>query len=130
MRSSAQLLVEKGFDPESIAAQLPGASFQTPIYVTPAWMDRIWRGRALAMTLPWGIYMPADSLAAPAALIVHELAHVQQWRQLGIWRFSRSYLSDYLRGRLRGMSHTSAYATISLEREAVQKARRAVFYNA
>lgn len=53
-----------------------------------------------------------------AGLIAHELVHVQQWRELGVLRFLRRYLVDYLRARRAGLRHWQAYRAISLEQEA------------
>lgn len=51
-------------------------------------------------------------------LLAHELVHVQQWRELGVIRFLRQYLADYLRGRRAGLSHWDAYGAIRLEVDA------------
>lgn len=77
-----------------------------------------------AITLPWAVYVAADVLTGDrrrlARLLVHELAHVAQWRALGVGGFLRRYLTDYLRVRIGGGSHRQAYAAISLERQAVE----------
>ena len=74
------------------------------------------------MTLPWAIYVHADTLNGDpirlGRLVEHDLVHVRQWLQLGTPRFLRRYLTDYLRGRRRGLNHTEAYLAISLEVEA------------
>lgn len=74
------------------------------------------------MTLPWGIYVDPSVLrtAGPplGGLLTHELAHVGQWRRLGVARFVRRYLGEYLSGRRAGLSHDRAYQAISLEVEA------------
>ncbi|MGH9368320.1 MAG: eCIS core domain-containing protein [Thermoanaerobaculia bacterium] len=57
-----------------------------------------------------------------ARLLAHELAHVEQYRRHGIFRFLRRYLSDYLGGRARGLPHGEAYASIAFEREAQERA--------
>jgi len=51
-------------------------------------------------------------------LIAHELVHVEQWRELHAVPFIARYLGEYVRARLRGQSHWSAYAAISFEQEA------------
>ncbi len=53
-----------------------------------------------------------------AGLLVHEMVHVQQWRELGPVHFLGRYLIEYTRHRVRGMRHWPAYEAISLEREA------------
>jgi hypothetical protein len=52
------------------------------------------------------------------ALAAHEVAHVLQYRRDGILRLLARYVWEYLRGRLRGLSHDAAYRAISYEREA------------
>lgn len=73
-----------------------------------------------AMTLPWAIYVDREQLRAGdiGALVLHELVHVRQWKRLGIARFLRIYLTDYLRGRRSGLDHQAAYRNIRFEKEA------------
>lgn len=52
------------------------------------------------------------------ALIAHELVHSRQYGEFGAWKFRWLYLREYLRGRLRGLSHQQAYRNISFERAA------------
>jgi hypothetical protein len=91
-----------------------------PIRLAPRWMSRLWRGSVAAMTLPWAIYVDADHLRSTDSgpLILHELVHVRQWKRLGMWRFLRIYVSDYVRNRREGMDHHHAYLGIRLEKEA------------
>ncbi|HEY6147511.1 MAG TPA: DUF4157 domain-containing protein [Thermoanaerobaculia bacterium] len=56
------------------------------------------------------------------ALLAHELAHVEQFRRLGMARFLARYLAEYLRARGRGATHAQAYGEISFEREARESA--------
>lgn len=80
------------------------------------------------MTVPWAIYVRPDVLAgdrnALARLIVHEMVHVRQWRQLGVWRFTLRYTFAYTSGRRQGLTHQQAYLAIPLECEAREIARR------
>lgn len=75
-----------------------------------------------AITLPWCVYVRRDLLGGDpdrlARLIVHELVHARQWRTHGPVGFLRRYLADYLRGRVRRLSHREAYLRIRLEEEA------------
>ena len=86
----------------------------------PAWMRRLWRGPVAAMTLGRRVFLSSDDLPAEVLrrLLVHELVHVRQWQQAGAIRFLRRYLGDYIRGRLRGLDHASAYFAIRYETEA------------
>jgi hypothetical protein len=51
-------------------------------------------------------------------LLVHELVHVRQWADFGVFGFLRRYLADYLRGRFKGLGHREAYLAIGFEQEA------------
>jgi hypothetical protein len=57
-------------------------------------------------------------------LLRHELVHVRQWRDLGVLGFLARYLGAYLRWRVRGYGHWSAYRRIPLEVEADWESRR------
>jgi hypothetical protein len=57
-------------------------------------------------------------------LLRHELVHVRQWRELGIFGFLRRYLGAYFRWRARGYPHWAAYRRVPLEIEAEWTARR------
>ena|SRR5438270_13634712 len=59
-------------------------------------------------------------------LLRHELEHVRQWREHGIWRFLARYLGSYILWRARWYPHWGAYRRIALEVEAEWRARRAV----
>lgn len=91
-----------------------------PIKPAPRWMQTLWRGPVAAMTLPWAIYVDRDQLRSGdlGALIIHELVHVRQWQRLGVFRFVRIYLADYVRGRRAGLDHDAAYRSIRFEKEA------------
>lgn len=59
-------------------------------------------------------------------LLRHELEHVAQYRRHGIAGFLARYLWHYLRWRLRGHGHRSAYRHIPFEASAEWRARRAL----
>lgn len=48
----------------------------------------------------------------------HERIHHEQIKSLGVCKFYGIYLKEYLRGRLRGLSHHQSYREISFEKEA------------
>jgi hypothetical protein len=56
--------------------------------------------------------------ASDARLLAHELVHVRQWRDLGVFGFVVRYVGAYARWRLRGYGHWAAYRRIPLEIEA------------
>ena len=56
-------------------------------------------------------------------LVAHELAHVEQYRRVGLAGFLLRYAGDYVLSRLRGASHAVAYRSIAFEREAQRLAQ-------
>lgn len=59
-------------------------------------------------------------------LLRHERAHIEQWRAVGVPGFFVRYVWSYLRSRVRGYPHQSAYLRIPLECEAEFSARRSL----
>ena len=103
-------------DPESVRVR-----------AAPAVMRRLWGRDISAMTLGKTIFIDPSLMTAarhrPGVLLVHELVHVRQWGELGVMRFLWRYLTGYLRGRWKGLSHRAAYLAIPLEVEARVTAR-------
>lgn len=60
---------------------------------------------------------------ASPRLLRHELIHVEQYRRMGVIRFVVSYVSAYLRWRIRGYPHRGAYRRIPHEIEAYWRER-------
>jgi len=75
------------------------------------------------MTLGHTVLVRRDH-AGDEALLCHEMVHVRQWEELGVPRFLWRYLTSYLGGRRRGLSHQDAYLAIPLEVEARRVAGR------
>lgn len=123
MYPPSAILRSGGLDPQLVAGLCGlGDVDAVPVRPAPRWMRRGWSGWVAAMTLPWAIYVRPEQLrsggAASARLLVHELVHVRQWRDLGVRRFAARYTREYLRGRRRGLSHADAYRAVSFEEEA------------
>ena len=96
------------------------------IAAAPRWLTKVWGSDIAAMTLSRRIYVGdkvlrkiADGKAAK--LLKHESVHVDQWQRHGRIGFLARYLSDYVRGRAAGLSHSAAYRAIAFEREASSK---------
>ena len=64
-----------------------------------------------------------EGAAGACRLLAHELTHVAQYRRQWAAPFLGRYLGEYLRGRLDGLDHRSAYLSISFEREAEERAQ-------
>ena len=132
-------LVASGVDLAWVADRLPRVD---PAAITvreaPRWFRALWAEGIAAVTMPWAIYFtPAmmDRHLAGAEpyrvgkLLVHELAHVEQLKRLGVIRHVVQYVSDYGRGRFRRLGHWEAYRQVRLEVEARGIADQAVAEN-
>lgn len=86
------------------------------------WFERLVLRGVEAIALPYVVYVRprtyTRSRAEIARLVIHEVIHVNQWREEGYLRFAGRYVADYLRGRVRGLSHGDAYRAIGYEAEA------------
>ena len=65
-----------------------------------------------------------DDRSGRRALLAHELVHVEQYAELGMARFLRRYVGEYLANLWRLRNHRRAYEAISLEAEARAAAAR------
>lgn len=128
---AGQAVARAGIDMDRLAWALPRVD-PNQIVVRPASrLFRLFWGKGItAVAMPWGIYVHPARLGKGARnlgrLMVHELAHIDQWRRLGALGWARSYLGDYLRGRWAGLKHFEAYRAIGLEEEARAVASRIV----
>jgi hypothetical protein len=117
---AAEALEAGGIDPAAVAELSPGVDPERLlIREARPWFERITLRHTAAIALPYVVYMRSDVYTRPradlAALVIHEMVHVSQWRAEGYTRFAIRYLSDYLRSRLRGRSHVDAYRSIRYE---------------
>jgi len=127
--SVAEALARSGVDAGRLADELPRVDpSRVPVWRASWWFRLLWPSGISAVALPWGIYLAPPVLERPITelgpLMVHELTHLEQWRRLGPVGWARSYLGDYLRGRLRRLDHHEAYREIGLEEEAREYASR------
>lgn len=79
-------------------------------------------GRRVFLSRPAAVCVDGGA-ADGCRLLAHELAHVAQYRRFGAAPFLGRYVGEYLRGRLGGLDHRTAYRSISFEREAEERAR-------
>ncbi len=100
---------------------------QVVIKEAPRWFRAMWGKGIVAVAMPWAIYLTPAMMdryvsgAEPkhlAQLLVHELAHIEQFRRLGATRHVVQYSADYVRGRLRRLGHWESYRSVRLEVEA------------
>ncbi len=126
--NAGEVLVAAGVDLDRVREALPAVEpYAVDIRRASAWFRRLWARNIAAVTMPWCVYTTPEAFTevrstevAPryGELIVHELAHLQQYRTRGPLRHVIRYVSDYLRGRVQGRSHWEAYRHIRLEAEA------------
>jgi hypothetical protein len=77
------------------------------------------------MTLGRWVLLRGDRIEREAStLIAHELVHVRQFAEIGLFRFLGRYLAEYVAGLYRHRSHRAAYENISFEIEARREAER------
>lgn len=131
--TAGDMLRQGGIDLDSLAAVAPRVDPDTvEVRVASPLFRRTWARGISAVTMPWAIYVTPAVMDRHRAgsephrtgrLMAHEVMHVEQWRRLGGVRHLVQYVGDYVRGRLRGLSHWEAYRAIRLEQEARAAAR-------
>ena len=62
------------------------------------------------------------------SLMIHELTHIRQIKEEGVFKFYFKYLSFYLTGRYKGLDHETAYLSIPYEVEAYAAQAKALRY--
>jgi hypothetical protein len=127
--SAGEVLLRAGIDRDALAVDLPSVDpSRVPVWAASRWFRILWAPWVTAVALPWGVYLhPKRFEAGPAELgplVVHELAHIEQWRRLGAVRWFASYVGGYRRARRSGLDRAEAYRMIPLEVEARELARR------
>ncbi len=90
------------------------------IAMMPRWMQIVLGGSVGAITLGNSIFVAQDTYESVVSgknpgLLVHELVHVDQWRREGTVAFLSRYMSEYVRNRMIGLDHRTAYRAISFE---------------
>jgi hypothetical protein len=126
--SAGDALARSGFDVDAVRRALPRVEpYAVPVRVASPAFRRFWAKGIAAVAMPWAIYVTEPVYARTqegaevgrdGPLIVHELAHIDQFIRLGPIRHVVRYVGDYVRGRVRGLSHWEAYRAVRLEVEA------------
>jgi hypothetical protein len=88
----------------------------------PAWLRFFLQKGVIAITLGRTVYVSEKAVGKSdrelMALVRHEMAHVHQVAQLGLFRFLYRYVREYISLRRSGLKSFQAYEEISFEREA------------
>jgi len=125
----ATLIVAAGLDLDRMRAEFHPVNLdRVQVLPIPGLFLKFWPENVAAMTLGSRIFMkPSRLFGDPAGikyLIIHELVHVRQWSEYGVFGFLRRYLGEYIRGRMQGLGHNTAYERNRLEVEASHLADR------
>src|SRR5262245_34133838 len=86
------------------------------------WWLRPFLGAVVALTLGRRIWISPEA-GDREAVIRHEMVHVRQMAEHGIFSFLWKYGVHYMRNRRRGMGHHEAYLQIPFEVEALAAER-------
>lgn len=123
-----------GIDVAEVRSHLPSVDpYAVRIRPASSWFQLVWARGVAALATPWGIFVRPPVFERICAggepnrdgpLVVHELAHLEQFHRLGALRHVGQYLADYVRGRVRRLGHWESYRRVRLEVEARQVAAR------
>ena len=111
---------------------VPGVDASRVMFVRmPRWFRPLTVGRVDAMTLGRVVLVDPATMGAVAdgsvpELVAHELIHVRQWSESGAVRFVLRYVREYVRLRILGCDHDTAYRGIGYEWAAYAEAHHIV----
>lgn len=129
--NAGRLLRKAGYDTDALRVRVAPVN-PDDINVWPAGrlMRRFWRHGISGITHGRLVFVDPEVMKGDpdrlARLVVHELVHVRQFVAAGYVRFVLSYLKDYWRGRIGGLSPRDAYREVTYEREARELTERTV----
>ncbi len=122
--NAGRIVRRAGHDVEVLRKRLaPIDPDRVNIYPASSVVRLLLRDGIRAVTLwKWVLIDPellkAGSDDQVAEVVIHEMVHLKQYAELGLWGFARSYLGEYLRARANGESPDHAYLNLTAEREA------------
>ena len=73
-----------------------------------------------AIVLGYHVFFKRSYLETTRAVIEHELVHIRQINQYGIFKFYLTYIRDYLKNLWKYRNHEKAYLNIPFEIEAYE----------
>lgn len=105
-----------------IAEAIDGARARVRLF--PWWLKPFLARNVVGITLGRTIFLSEQYVTSSSArverLLRHELVHVRQVNQLGLFRFLWRYVAEYVRNLRAGMPSAEAYRNISFEVEAYE----------
>lgn len=93
---------------------------EVSVRMMPHWMQIALGTSVGAITVGNNIFVAQDRYESVVsgknpALLLHELVHVDQWRREGGVAFMSRYATEYVRYRMIGLDHRTAYCSIGFE---------------
>lgn len=129
--NAGRLLRAAGYDTDALRVRIAPVN-PDDINVWPAsrLMRSFWRHGISGVTHGRLVFVDPEVMKGDpdrlARLVVHELVHVRQFVAAGYVRFVLSYLKDYWKGRIGGLSPRDAYREVTYEREARELTERTI----
>lgn len=129
--NAGRLLRAAGYDTDALRVRIaPVNPDDINLWPASRLMRRFWRHGTSGVTHGRLVFVDPQVMKGDpdrlARLVVHELIHVRQFVAAGYMRFILSYLNDYWRGRVGGLSPRDAYREITYEREARELTERTI----
>lgn len=129
--NAGRLLRETGYDSDALRVRIaPVDPDAVNVWPASRLFRRVWRHGISGVTHGKFVFVDPALMKGDtdrlARLVIHELIHVRQFAAAGYLRFVLTYLKDYWKGRIGGMSPHQAYRDIAYEREARELTARTV----
>jgi hypothetical protein len=121
--NAGRLLRETGYDNDSLRVMLsPVDPDHINVYPAARALRAFWRPGIKGVTHWKWVFVEPEFMMGDrdrlARLVIHELVHVRQYRDVGYLPFMGRYIFEYWKGRLRGKEPRQAYLDIGAEVEA------------
>jgi hypothetical protein len=129
--NAGRILREAGYDTDALRLRIaPVDPNRINVWPASKLLMSLWRAGIEGQTHGRLIFVDPRVLKGDrrrlARLVIHELIHVRQYASAGYFRFTASYLTEYLMGRVEGKSPRQSYLDISHEREARELTARTI----
>jgi hypothetical protein len=121
--NAGRLLREAGYDTDALRVRIsPVNPDHVNVWPASTLMRRLWRSGIRGVTIWRWVFVDPELMRGDrdrlARLVIHELVHLRQLADTGYLPFTVRYVTEYLRGRLKGKDARQAYLDIAAETEA------------
>ena len=129
--NAGRILRDAGYDTDALRVRIsPVNPDHVNVWPASRPMRRLWRPGIRGVTLWKWVFVDPELLRGDrgplARLVIHELVHLRQLTDDGYIRFTARYMTEYLKGRLRGKDRRQAYLDIPAESEAREVTARSI----